>query len=141
MKFLARAVRFVIPAVLVVLAVGWAIPAKAGDNEGLKKRAGARVLVDQLYRDILARPADEGAYKLYANALEEGKSPDLVRKMIAFSPEAGIVINDRFKKFLGREATEAELQKARQELNQGATLDQVEARLQKMSLKKQGKHK
>jgi len=124
---------------LLIVGLAWAVagvwtPAIAGGSgggDGLKKRVAARTVVDQLYRDILARPADEEAIKLYGRALEEGKSVENVRKMIAFSPEAGLVINDRFKKFTGREATEPEMMKVRKELNEGGTIAQLESKLAK----------
>jgi hypothetical protein len=61
--------------------------------------------------------------------------------MIAFSPEAGLVINDHFRKFTGRDATEQEMQKVRKELNEGATISQLDGKLSKMGQKGKGKNR
>jgi hypothetical protein len=135
MNLFKQAFRIAISVGLFLAVIGLATPAQAGGGgggEGLKKRVGARMEVDQLYRDILGHPADEDAIRLYGDALEHGTSTEMVRKMIAFSPEAGLVINDHFRKFTGREATSEEMQKVRKELNAGATISDLDSKLAKM---------
>jgi hypothetical protein len=143
MKLFKQAFRLAIPLVLVWAVMGLSTPAQAGGGggDGLKKRVGSRMVVDQLYRDILNHPADEQAYKLYGDALEQGTSTEMVRKMIAFSPEAGLVINDTFRKFTGRQASDEEMQRVRKELNDGATISQLENKLAKMGSKGGGSGK
>jgi hypothetical protein len=141
MNAIKRLLGFAIPVVVVLAGIGLNTPSLANSGDGIKQRIGSRMVVDQLYRDILDRPANEEAYKLYGTALEEGKSPELVRKMIAFSPEAGLVINDHFRKFTGRDATEQEMQKVRKELNEGATISQLDGKLSKMGQKGKGKNR
>lgn len=136
--------RIAISVGLFLAVIGLVTPAQAGGGggggEGLKKRVGARMEVDQLYRDILDHPADEDAIKLYGDALEHGTSTEMVRKMIAFSPEAGLVINDHFRKIIGREATSEEMQKVRKELNEGATISQLDNKLARMRGPQGGGH-
>jgi len=104
------------------------MPAQAGEME---KKIKARQAIEQTYLDVLGRKATADDINHYMKLLQEGKDAGKIRKGIILSEECKNAINKIFKEVKGHEADEKNLNKAREALAEGKTLQHIKAKLQK----------
>jgi hypothetical protein len=95
-----------------------------GDRNGIYSQ------INQVYRDVLGRSADNNGLRTYTNDINNnGKSLAWVRERLAESPEARDAVNRVYRKVLGRDADSSGLDSYTKSLRNGWTLQQVRAEL------------
>ena len=92
----------------------------------------AQEAVEQIYQDVLSRPADPGGLEAYVKAIEnDGRTLEWVRQDIANSPESMENINTIYLEVLGREVdsgtSENGLERHINSLAGGTSLGEVRA--------------
>ncbi len=117
-------------ALLAVCVTGMIFGTKVQAGE-MEKKIKARQAIEQTYLDVLGRKATADDINHYMKLLQEGKDAGKIRKAIVLSEECKNAINKIFKEVKGHEADEKNLNKAREALAEGKTLQHIKAKLQK----------
>jgi hypothetical protein len=92
-------------------------------------RNGVYGQVNQLYRDILGRKADDNGLRSYVYEVNNGKPLTWVREQLASSSEARDAVNRVYLLVLGRNADSSGLDSYTKALRNGWTLKQVRTEL------------